>query len=488
MNNTKEFILADYLASLNEVSVNPIFIDTSKDKYSKFLDICAGVKLHFDSEWEVDQTKKEQFETLLERQKRAIIGHPIEVNYYKGKIAEYLTKYELTKAWFPSWFESLSEAIFAEVWGFSSLTAWLNNDFIEFKNSSSAKIIGDRIYFMLGGKLVLQPQTISKERRIQLRKALLLKTPKVRISDDYHEVYTQNGTRITIFGEGKTKEGQDTFVFRKFFVKDYSFKKQAELGTIPDYAINLFEVWAKVGFNVAFIGAVRSSKTTQLTTWQSYENPDLEGIVVETDPEIPFHEIMPTAPITQMVADGDELEKIVKSILRADPDYVIMAEARDATAFKIALEVTDRGTRRSKMTAHFTKAIDFPYNVAKIITEKYKGDLYTTITKVAQNFNYIFEYVQLPDKSKKRLKGIFELRFDSLTQKVTIHQICKYRFKTDDWVWRFDLGEDTKALAEEESPHLVDIFELALFDVALSHPMDESEITVFEPSYTHLRG
>lgn len=125
----------------------------------------------------------------------------------------------------------------------------------------------------------------------------------------YHEVYMLNGTRITIFGEGKTKESQDTIVFRKFFVKDYTFDKQVELGSIPKEAVPLFKAMIKGGYNVAFTGAVRTAKTTFLTTWQSYEDQMLEGVSVETDPEIPFHLIMPDAPIMQLVADGDELEK-----------------------------------------------------------------------------------------------------------------------------------------------------------------------------------
>ncbi len=137
-----------------------------------------------------------------------------------------------------------------------------------------------------------------------------------------------NGTRITIYGEGKTKETQDTIVFRKFFVKDYTFEKQVALGSIPKESVPLFKAMIRSGYNVAFTGAVRTAKTTFLTTWQSYENPKLEGVSVETDPEIPFHEIMPEAPILQLVADGEELEKIVKSIMRSDADYIILGEAR----------------------------------------------------------------------------------------------------------------------------------------------------------------
>lgn len=485
MYTEKEFILSDFIAEKTGKSEKVTVIDFHKDKTTRFFDICSAVKTHFEKEWDLDPTKKEQYEVLLERQKRAIIGYPTEVNFYQAKIMEYLETHNLQTEWFPSWYSSFSEAIFAETWGFSSLTAWLNGHSKNYRESSSAKIIGNRIYFMIGGKLVLQEQTISKERRVQLRKALLLKTPKARLNEDYHEVYTLDGTRITILGEGKTKTDQDVFVFRKFHVKDYSFDKQIEMGTIPSDSKELFEIMAKMGFNVAFTGAVRTAKTTFLTTWQNYEKPDLEGIIIETDPEIPLHEIMPTAPIIQIVADGEELEKVVKSILRADPDYVIMAEARDATAFQIALEVTDRGTRRSKMTCHFSNALDFPYNIAKIIAEKQKGDLYTTISKVAQNFNYVFEFIQLPDKSKKRLKGIYELEFDSMEQEIVLTQLCRYIHKTDSWEWNYSFKSNAKRIAEEESPELINLFEIQLRELAERYPMQQN--AEFRPNYLRLR-
>ena len=84
-----------------------------------------------------------------------------------------------------------------------------------------------------------------------------------------------------------------------------------------------------LGYNVAFTGAVRTAKSTFLSTWQAYENRELEGVMIETDPEIPMEKLMPEAPIVQLIADGDRLSAITKNLLRSDADYFIMAEARD---------------------------------------------------------------------------------------------------------------------------------------------------------------
>ena len=147
--------------------------------------------------------------------------------------------------------------------------------------------------------MCLKPQTISKERREQMIRAFLLLTPEERLDKEFHEVYMLDGTRVTIFGGGMTKGGQDAIIFRRYIIPNYSFEEQAARGTISEGAIPLFKDMVKLGYNIAFTGAVRTAKTTFLSTWQSYEDRSLEGVLVETDPEIPIHLIMPEAPILQ---------------------------------------------------------------------------------------------------------------------------------------------------------------------------------------------
>jgi len=457
----------------------PLAINRKND----FEILCESIRATFTKEWENDVSG---FETILERQKRAIIGYDREVDYFKDKINDYLKEHHLKESWYPKWYSDITEAVFQENWGVAGLSEWLCGESLELAGSSSAKIIGDRIYFMIGGTLELQPQRITQNRRRQLRKALLLKTPKKRLDSDYHEVYMLNGTRITIYGEGKTKEGQDTIVFRKFFVKDYSFQKQVELGSIPEQAVPLFKAMIRTGFNVVFTGAVRTAKTTFLTTWQSYEDSRLEGVSVETDPEIPFHLIMPEAPILQLVADGDELERIVKSIMRSDADYIILGEARDGVALNIAVKIANKGTKRVKMTYHCSDTIDFCYDVADEIVKVYGGSLYSTILKVSRSFQFVFQFVQLRDKSQKRLKSIFEIQYDPLTHEVIMHRICRYRYASDDWVWNSGLSDSTVAFGDEENydsmQDVIGILE------RLSHKYPDPDTSRFRPAYEHLKA
>ena len=159
-----------------------------------------------------------------------------------------------------------------------------------------------------------------------LFRSLLLATPLERADKGFHEVYLRNGIRITIFSGSRTKADQDIIVFRKYVLPKLDFEILTERKTIPCEAMTLFPHMIKAGFNVLFSGQVRSGKTTFLQIWQSMENRGLEGLAVATDPETPWHLIMPDVPIMQIVADGEQLEALYKSLLRGDNDYILMEE------------------------------------------------------------------------------------------------------------------------------------------------------------------
>ncbi len=482
----KLFELDSYISNIESNDVNETsfsYTPVLLNRKSEFETLCDNIRSTFTKEWENDVSG---FETILERQKRAIIGYEREVDYFKDKIDDYLKQNHLKESWYPTWYNNITDAVFQENWGVAGLAEWISGNSSELEGSSSAKIIGERIYFLVGGVLELQPQTINRNRRKQLRKALLLKTPKKRLDNDYHEVYMLNGIRITIYGEGKTKEGQDTIVFRKFFVKDYTFEKQVALGSIPEASVPLFKAMINTGFNVVFTGAVRTAKTTFLTTWQSYEDPRLEGVSVETDPEIPFHLIMPEAPILQLVADGEDLERVVKSIMRSDADYIILGEARDGVALNIAVKIANKGTKRVKMTYHCSDTIDFCYDVADEIVKTYGGSLYSTILKVSRSFQFVFQFIQLKDKSKKRLKSIFEIQYDPLTHEVVMQRICRYRHETDDWVWNDQLSSGTIEFGNAENQEAMKDVTRILSRLKKDHP-DEDKSS-FAPAYEHLKA
>lgn len=448
-----KFYLEDYLKEDDEYCAS---VMTESDVEQNFLQLCDRVREMFDEEW---QKETSNLSALLEIQKKAIIGYEKEASFFKDKIQSYLNASGQTGSRYPSWYSSLTEAIYHQNWGMAGMAEWFTD---EYRESSSAKIIGSRIYFMKDGKMVLMKQTISRERREQFVRALMLRTPEERMDKDFHELYLLDGTRITVYNDNLTKKDQDAVIFRRYIVPDYSFEEQARRHTIPEAAIPLFRDMVKIGYNTAFVGAVRSAKSTFLSTWQSYENPELEGVLIETDPEIPLHVIMEKSPIIQVVADNERLAGISKNLMRSDADYFILAEARDGVALDMAVRIANKGSRRMKMTFHCSDPLDFCYDVAVEIARQYSADPQSTMKKVAKSFHYIFHFVQLQDKSRKRLKGIYEVCPDDGCGNVAIIQICKYSYESDDWSFTYHMGEDKRIIGYEEDIQAFNRFESGL--------------------------
>ena len=433
--------------------------DTGIPGEEGFAAVCEIVERCFEAEWEKSDDRSRNMR--LEREKRAIIGYEKEVRYYKERIREILRERRLTESWFPPWYPNLAEGVFAELYGLSGLAPWAYDMCEKYRDSSSAKLIGERMYCLIDGRSQLQPQRIPRRRREKLKRTLLLATPEERVEYGFHEVYLLNGIRITIYSGSRTKEDQDIMVFRKYVLKELTFEKMVQLGTIPEGSPKLFRAMVEAGFNVIFAGQVRSGKTTFLQTWQKYEDPALEGLAISTDPETPWHEIMPEAPIMQLVADGKQLESVVKSLLRGDNDYVLLEEMRDGTAFRLALEITSTGTMRSKVTIHASDAAGVPYKMASRIHEQYGGDLDEIIAQVFKNFDYIFEFCQDPeDKRKKLLQGISELSYDIRRDEVRITRICQFNFPQNRWEWNAVISPDKRERA-------------VLFRIALEKMMEQ---------------
>ncbi len=426
------FYIEDYLKE----------IEKKKYKGDDFYRVCTLVKEKFFREFSL----MEEMDTALELQKKAIMGYEKEKNFFMDKIKEILKSHTVDQSTLPPWYESDYEGIYHENWGLGGMAQWFGD---EYRNSSSAKIIGDRIYFLEGGVMRLMEQKMDKSRREQLLRAFLLMAPGERYNKDFHELYLLDGTRVTVFTGNMAKAGQDVIIFRRYIIPIYTFEELAKRGTIPFEAVGLFKTMVRFGPNIVVCGQVRSSKTTFLSTWQSYEDPHLEGVMVETDPEIPLHKLSPDAPIIQLIADNEDLRRISKNLMRSDADYFILAEARDGIALETAVKIASKGTRRMKLTFHCKDPEDFPFDAAWEIVKATGGELEIVMKKVAASFDYIFHFVQLKDKSRKRLMAIYEMSLMSGGE-IKLIRICSYNYENDSWKWNFHIGENIKKFAIAE--------------------------------------
>lgn len=444
----EEFSLEEYINS--KLSLVKL---TDESNMAQFMRVCKIVEATFEKDF-VDTDDEAKWQKLS-REKRAIMGYEYECNYYKERIKDIINEKKLSETYYPSWFPNLHEAIFAEVYGLSALAPWAYDMTEAYKKSQSAKLIGDKLYCMIDGKEQLQPQRLDGKRREKLKRALLLSTPRERLEYGFHEVYLHNGIRITIFSGERTKPSQDVMIFRKYLIKKLDFDNFYKLGTIPKEAISIFELMVKIGFNVVFVGPVRSGKTTMLQTWQCYEDTSLEGVAISTDPETPWHEIFPEGPLMQIVADGENLETITKSLLRGDNDYIILEEMRDAQAFKLALDITSTGARRCKGTIHDGDAVNVPFKIGSEVSYKYGGSIDNNISLFYKNFDLAIELCQdKDDKGKKILKSIVIFNYDIKANKVVATYLCKYDFINKCWIWS---DYDFNKLASKYSEYAMEI-------------------------------
>lgn len=421
---------------------NKVF-EESQISSQGFHDLCQRVKTAFFDDWQ----NQDNSSLSLEIQRKAIIGYTKEKEFFKNRIYELLKEFGATNTEYPAYYEDLVDAIYNELWGLAGLAEWFSKNY---KESSSAKIIGENIFFMINGKMQLMPQKINEERKSQLIKAIMLATPEERMDKDYYEMYMLDGTRVTVFIEPMAKKSQSSLIFRRYIIPSLSFEEQARRGTIPNSLIPALKSMVAVGYNVIFMGAVRTAKTTFLSTWQSYEDSNLEGVMVETDPEIPLHNILPNSPIIQLIADGDDLSKISKNLLRSDADYFILAEARDGIALDTAMRIASKGTKRMKLTVHSRNPYQLPLEAAMEISNSVGGNVEILANKFASSFDYIFHFIQLKDKSQKRLKGIYEMSIDG-HGKMKMVEILSYDVTKNTWTINNHISDDKRSYGLESN-------------------------------------
>lgn len=439
-----------------------------------FETVCDVVKEELDLRWktydELDRIR------VLEKEKRAIMGYENEMREYIKEIEEIISEKALGDGDFPNWYDSLVEGVFSEIYGLGGISPWVYDKKPEYEKSPSLKLIGERIYSMINGRTQLLPQRISDFRRERLKRTFLMASPRERLDKGFHEVYLRNGIRITIYSGEKTKSGQDIMVFRKYIINQVSLEKLAELKTISKESIDVFKLMVDVGFNVIFSGPVRTGKTTFLQAWQKLENPKLEGLAIATDPETPWHLLMPDVPIMQLIADDKDLETITKSILRGDNDYVLLEEMRDATAFNLALEIMSIGTKRSKATVHSNDPINMPYRIANKIREKYGGNLKGILQQIFTNFDLVFQfYSDSKNPNHKILKSIWCYDYDIRKDEPVIRELMRYDWDKGQWTWRKFLKFKTEKLGwieEDKRRELEERIHILGEKNPLSEPVD----------------
>ena len=119
----------------------PAFEGESEGRYAGLLE---HVRKTLDREW--DRSDDLLKSSRLAREKGAIMGIEKDAAELSGRIRLILTRENLLAEPFPSWYPSLTDALFSDLYGLSGVAPWAFGWTEEYRRSSSAKLIGDRLY------------------------------------------------------------------------------------------------------------------------------------------------------------------------------------------------------------------------------------------------------------------------------------------------------------------------------------------------------
>lgn len=436
----KVFDIGEYIAE-NRFSIDH---DSMRDMSSKkaamymhcenFLDLGKNVFKHFEQIYDRNTDSQQSLERL-ELQHRAIIGEPKAVKVFKDEIADFVRNNNLSNTVFPRCYADLSTAVFQEVYGWGPLAMWW-----ELAESQSALVLGTQIFY----DGVLQAERFSSIDRVwELIQSLCLKDACSRINTQQPdlEVEMYDGTRVSISVPPRGQEFEITF--RKFILEDFSLENLVNLGTIPEEALPIFQGLARGLPNTLFVGPVRSGKshTLKAFVYERFRDRSYTVVSMETHFELALRKMLPHAPIIEKQAGADELHKIFKTVLRKDLDFGIMGEIRSVEA-ECAMLLCERGTRGFLGTFHITHPHNIPGSWARLIMDRFPNRSYAAeAMRVTENLDIVIVQEELPDRRKKRIKSVVELRFDPFSLQVATHEIMRYDYIHDSWTYKMDLSD-----------------------------------------------
>ncbi|KNZ70337.1 type II secretion system protein E [Thermincola ferriacetica] len=410
-----------------------------------FEEIVRRVAAHFDSMFDTNDTRKSQ--EWLDYQHNAIIGVPRAVRFFKDEITEYLRRHNLLNAGYPKHYHSLTHAVYHELYGLGPLAVWYDHP-----SSQAAHIIGTKIYFETGGRLVRQPVEFSSIDRVyELVRSLVLKDPRTQINEynPHVEIDMVDGTRVTMFIPPLSR--QVSITFRRFVVDRYTLEDQAALGTIPAEAVPFFRALARTRPNTLIVGPVKSGKSTMLKTFYIEREHDQKVVCVEKHSELKLSECCPDRPLDELVATEAELLRLFPAILRTDFVYLIVGELRSVEA-ELSMQGCERGSTGLLCTYHTKHPHNIPGQLARLILDSFPNRRYEAeLIRAADNIDIVVVMDQLPDKSK-RVESVVELRLDPVTLQVSTHEIMRYDGQDKTWRYRFDLSDRLLAVLRKNDP------------------------------------
>ncbi|MBH0158736.1 Flp pilus assembly complex ATPase component TadA [Fictibacillus sp. 5RED26] len=478
---SERFSINEYLSQQNHTG----FIK----KNASFYDIVERAKQFVKEEINnrIEQDNKQ--EDFVENMHRSAMGDKIARKSILVIIDDFLLKNAISEVEIPDYYSELNNAIFEEAYGWGPLGQWRN----VLINSPKAQVIGKDIFIDKNGRYVKAPysfQTIEKV--YELTERLKNTDRKNKLDAIQHTellTTTMDGIRVTISIPGRTIE--PVITFRRQIVKTYDLSTQVKLNTIPQEAVLLLEILAKMPFSSIIGGPPECGKSTFLMTLlNGSEDLSRTGFIessFEMYPRIHF----PGEQIIHKQGTGKELETVVfPTLLREDIKRLVMAEIREDEAEIFASGMT-RGITQVMGTIHESDPIDIPDILATISLRNKRegGNKYAEYLRFAKALHFSISMDAIDDpKHEKKVTGIQFYHVDEDTLDVSIWKVMDYDWEQDTWTYHHEIPNNIKRLAYKKNRKEMVTLQKALEELSEKYPMKVEERRKTGYTFKVLRG
>lgn len=453
-----EFEPSQWLSkTIEEKGLKKDFVTTYERKKT-FRLICNQVKEELQSIIIAESVENDQSSSLinedsnsddvwLNRQHQAVIGDKQAISYFITKINEVLQKENITSDEYPSFYDSLPEAIFHEVWGVSILHKWDKEP-----NSESAVIRGTELWIDKNGYFQKQPEEFESTAVVnRIKKAFQIRTKEALINEQQPEleIEREDGSRITMMMKPRTK--LDIIVFRRFVIKNNSLEEQARLGTIPQDDVPFYRALSRSMANTIFAGRVRSAKTTFMKSMIRERPPEYTIAVLEKHFELNLTEDLKDRLIYEVQATEGDLHHAVPRLLRMEHDYITVGEIRSLET-EGYLQACERGERGAFSTYHLTAVKNIVAQITRHLLDEFPNRKFDNEQeRVARNIDLVISLSAERDRRKKRVIGVTEIIWDEIEKKPKEQDLVRYHPISRQYYYSSNISKELLYLMAEES-------------------------------------
>lgn len=429
------FDISNYLQQ-NAV-LNNFESEKSDRTLPQFFEVCLKVKDHFERLYDSGKITNEELQERNTLEYNAMIGKNEAKAALTAEIESYLRdENSLGLKNFPSFYNSISEACFHEIYQFGSFAKWE-----KYPESPSGVIQSDEIWFLINGKFERQSERLRDQNHVhEIIRSFSLKHKGLRINENQPEAEfdMDDGTRVKVVVPPRSYK--PTIIFRRFLINRFSFEQQADKKTIPKEDLMLYRSLASLPLNTVVAGKVQSGKSTFLKTIYAERDPSLVAVLIETNPESFLKRDFPDRLVHDFYTSEGNIHQVIRDALRTDHDYIIVQEVRGIEA-EGAISGTERGTTGLLMSYHITNPKNTPRQLARHIIDEFpRREEKREIKRIAEQLDIGITMTSLKN-NEKRVTSIYEICYEEEDDRAWINYLVYYDPKKNSWTYNSRVSE-----------------------------------------------